>query len=171
MSVKSMAYDNAAYIARGSFSTIMTAGSGGVSAKFVAFANMLLTGLTTFTTIVGTSTYTTGLTGGPTGVGTAVAATQLSVIRITNTAAPGASVALATSTIGPFTVAGSFLGTGGTATNQVGGSNQFAINTAALGGLLVNQGDQIYIVNGTDGQAVELVTMDYQIQPGASVVA
>lgn len=179
MSLKSMAYDNAAYIARGTFNSIMTAGSAGVSAKFTAFANMLLFSLNTYTTIAGTSTYTGGLVGGPPGVvaasGVAVAATQLNLIRITNTASSGATVALSTTTVGPFTVGGSFLGAGGTATNQIGGVNQFALNTttgtAGLNGLAINQGDQIYIVNGTDATAVELVSIDYQVLPGASVVA
>jgi len=178
MSFKSMAYDNPAYIARGTFNSIMTAGSGGVSGKFVAFANLLLFSLTTFTTVAGTSTYTTGLLGGPSGVGTAgpaVAATQLSLIRITNTASTGATVALSTTTIGPFTVAGSFLGAGGTATNQIGASNVFALNTssgtAGFGGVAINAGDQIFVVNGTDATAVELVTIDYQVQPLAAVTA
>jgi hypothetical protein len=179
MSLKSMAYDNPAYIARGQFTSIMTAGSGGVSGKFVAFANMLLFGLQTFTTVAGTSTFTGGLVGGPSGVnattGVAVAATQLNLIRITNTASAGATVALSTTTVGPFTVGGSFLGAGGTATNQIGGANQFALNTTAgtagLNGLAINQGDQIFVVNGTDATAVELVTIDYQILPGAAVVA
>jgi hypothetical protein len=174
-----MAYDNPAYIARGQFTSIMTAGSGGVSGKFVAFANMLLFGLQTFTTVAGTSTFTGGLVGGPSGVnattGVAVAATQLNLIRITNTASAGATVALSTTTVGPFTVGGSFLGAGGTATNQIGGANQFALNTTAgtagLNGLAINQGDQIFVVNGTDATAVELVTIDYQILPGAAVVA
>lgn len=180
MSLKNMAYDHPSYTARvGTFNSIMTAGSGGVSNKFVAFANMLLFSLNTFTTVAGTSTYTGGLVGGPTGVnsttGVAVAATQLNLIRITNTAAPGATVALSTSTVGPFTVGGVFLGAGGTATNQIGASNQFALNTssgtAGLGGLAINAGDQIYVVNGTDLTAVELVSIDYQVQPLASVVA
>lgn len=179
MSLKSMAYDHPAYTGRGQFTGIMTAGSAGASTKFVAYANMLLFGLTTFTTILGTSTYTGGLLGGPSGVnpttGVAVASTQLSLIRITNTAAAGATIALSTSTIGPFTVGGVFLGAGGTATNQVGASNQFALNTTAgtagLGGVQINQGDQVFIVNGTDATAVELVTIDYQVLPGASVTA
>lgn len=178
MSFKSMAYDNPAYIARGTFNSIMTAGSAGVSAKFTAFANLLLFSLTTYTTVAGTSTYTTGLLGGPAGVGTAgpaVAATQLSLIRITNTATAGATIALSTSTIGPFTVAGVFLGAGGTATNQIGASNVFALNTssgtAGFGGVAINQGDQIYVVNGTDATAVELVSIDYQVQPLAAVTA
>lgn len=180
MSLKSMGYDHPSYTARvGAFNSIMTAGSAGVSAKFTAFANMLLFSLNTYTTIAGTSTYTGGLTGGPSGVnattGVAVAATQLSLIRITNTAAAGATVALSTTTIGPFTVGGDFLGAGGTATNQVGASNQFALNTTAgtggLNGVAINAGDQIYVVNGTDATAVELISIDYQLQPLASVVA
>lgn len=176
MSLKSMAYDQPSYTARvATLNTIMTAGSAGVSAKFTAFANMLLFSLNTYTTIVGSSTYTTGLVGGPTGATVAIAATQVSLIRITNTASAGATIGLSTSTVGPFTVAGVFLGAGGTATNQVGAYNQFALNTASgtagFGGLAINQGDQIYVVNGTDGSAVELVSIDYQLQPGASVVA
>jgi len=176
MSLKNMAYDQPSYTARvGTFNSIMTAGSGGVSGKFVAFANMQLFSLNSYTTIVGTSTYTTGILGGPTGATVAVAATQLSLIRITNTATAGATIGLSTSTIGPFTVAGVFLGAGGTATNQAGAYNQFALNTSAgtagFGGVSINQGDQIFVVNGTDATAVELVSIDYQLTPLASVVA
>ena len=56
--LKNAAYDNAAYVARGNFTGIMTAGSGGVSTKFVAHANLLLFGLNAYTTTAGTSTYT-----------------------------------------------------------------------------------------------------------------
>lgn len=182
MSLKSMAYDNPAYISRGSYTGVVPAGTGattGLTAKFVAFANLLLFGLTVVTTTAGTSTYTGGLVGGPSGVvaatGVAVAADQLNLLRITNTAAVGATVALSTSTIGPFTVGGSFLGAGGTATNQAGGSNQFALNTTAgtagFGGLAINQGDQFWIQRGTDATAVESVIIDYQVVPGASVTA
>jgi hypothetical protein len=180
MSLKSMGYDHPSYTARvGTFNSVMVAGSGGVSGKFVAFANLLLFGLTVNTITAGTSTFTGGLTGGPPGVnattGVAVAATQLSLIRITNTASSGATIALSTTTVGPFTVGGVFLGAGGTATNQVGANNQFALNTTAgtagLGGLAVNQGDQIFVVNGTDGTAVELVSIDYQLLPLTNVVA
>lgn len=180
MSLKNMAYDHPSYVARhGTYSGIMVAGSAGVSAKFTAFANLLLFSLNTYTTVAGTSTYTGGLVGGPSGVnattGVAVASTQLNLIRITNTAAAGATIALSTTTVGPFTVGGVFLGAGGTATNQIGASNQFALNTSAgtagLGGLAINAGDQFYVVNGTDATAVELVSIDYQVAPLASVVA
>lgn len=177
MSLKTFpVYDHPTYAARaGTFNSIMTAGSAGVSTKFTAFANLLLFSLNTYVTIAGTSTYTTGLLGGPTGATVAVAATQLSLIRITNTATAGATIGLSTSTIGPFTVAGVFLGAGGTATNQIGAYNQFALNTGAgvagFGGVPINQGDQIFVVNGTDATAVELVSIDYQVAPLAAVTA
>lgn len=176
MALKSMAYDNPAYLARGAWTSAVGTGSGTASgAKFVAHANMLLMSLGTTTTAVGTSTYTTGLTGGPTGATVAVAAQQLSVIRITNTASAGATIGLSTSTLGPFTVGGVFLGAGGTATNQVSASNLFPINTTAgtagLGGVAINQGDQIFVVNGTDATATESFSIEWQLLPGAAVVA
>lgn len=168
---RSMGYDHPAYLARLAFSSIMVAGSGGVSGKFVAHANLVIFGLTTYTTIVGTSTYT--YTAGGTST-VAVAASQLSLIRITNTASAGATIALSTTTYGPFTVGGSFV-TSGTLTNQVGAVSQFQINTnsgtSGYGGVPINLGDQVFIVNGTDATAVELVQIDYQILPGAGVIA
>lgn len=163
-------YDHPSYTARaGTYNSIMTAGSGGVSAKFVAFANLLLFGLNTYMTVAGTSTYTNTVTG----VGTAtINGQQLSLIRITNTASFGATIALSTSTIGPFIAGGNFA-SGGTGTGQIGGYNQFALATTApgLGGVPINQGDQIFVVSGTDATAVNLVSIDYQIQPLAAVVA
>lgn len=163
-------YDHPSYTVRaGTYSSVMTAGSGGVSAKFVAFANLLLFGLNTQLITAGTSTYTNTVTG----VGTAtINGQQLSLIRITNTATFGATIGLSTTTIGPFLAGGNFA-SGGTGTAQVGGYNQFALATAApgLGGIPINQGDQIFVVSGTDATAVNLVSIDYQIQPLAGVVA
>lgn len=168
---KSMGYDHPAYLARSVFSSIMTAGSGGVSGKFVAHAALTLYSLSAYTTILGTSTYTSTI-GGTTTVN--VAATQLSLIRITNTAAVGATIGLSTTTYGPFTVGGQFI-TSGTLTNQVGAVSQYQLNTntgtAGLGGISINQGDQVFVVNGTDATAVELVAIDYQITPLAGVAA
>jgi hypothetical protein len=133
--LKSMGYDHPSYTTRQLLGqSIMTAGSGGVSAKFVAHAAMILFGLNAITTVAGTSTYT--YTQGGTAT-VAVAATQLSVIRITNTASAGATIGLSTTTYGPYTIGGQF----------------------------INQGDQVYVVNGTDLSAVELVAIDYQIAP------
>lgn len=172
-----MAYDNPAYVARGVFTSVMTAGSGGVSGKFVAHANMLLFGLNAFTTTAGTSTYTAtqyyNYAGSSTYASVHVNASQLSLIRITNTASVGVAPSLSTSTIGPFYVDTLFAN--GTATGQIGATAQVALNTstgsAGLNGLSINQGDQIYIVNGTDTSSVNLITIDYSVLPLANVVA
>ena len=175
--LKNMAYDNPAYVARGVFTSVMTAGSGGVSGKFVAHANMLLFGLNAFTTTAGTSTYTAtqyyNYAGSSTYASVHVNASQLSLIRITNTASAGVAPSLSTSTIGPFYVDTLFAN--GTATGQIGAIAQVALNTstgsAGLNGLSINQGDQIYIVNGTDASSVNLITIDYSVLPLANVVA
>ena len=172
---KSAAYDNPAYLARPTFNTIMAAGSGGVSASFTAHANLLLYGLTAYTTVAGTSTYTATqyYSAGGTSATVHVNASQLSLIRITNTAAAGVAPALSTSTIGPFYVDTLFAN--GTATGQIGATQTVALNTstgtAGLGGLSINQGDRFYVVNGTDATSVNLISLEYQVLPGANVVA
>jgi hypothetical protein len=189
--LKSMSYDNPAYLGREVYSTIMTAGSGGVSAKFVAHTNLILQSLTGFTTTAGTSTYTatntlyynsyaisTDTTIGKV-FGTATSAlvhvnsSQLSLIRITNTATFGAAPSLSTTTIGPF-YADQFY-TNGTATGLIGAAFNYALNTstgtAGVGGILLNAGDQFYVVNGTDASHVALIAIDALIQPNAAVTA
>ena len=58
---------------------------------------------------------------------------------------------------------------------QVGGANQWAINTttgtAGQGGYLVPALSQVYVISGTDATAVTAVTIDYQQAFGAPVVA
>jgi hypothetical protein len=176
--IKNMAYDHPSYIARQSFSSVMAAGSGGVSGKFVAHTALTVLGLTAYTTTAGTSTYTaTQYFGAQDGTSVSAtvhaAVTQLSLIKITNTAAFGTAVALNTTTYGPFTVSRYYVN--GTATGAVGVYAQFALNTgtgsAGLNGISAAVGDQLYVVNGTDATAVNLVNIDYQIAPLASVVA
>jgi hypothetical protein len=172
---KSAAYDSATYLARPTFNTVMAAGSGGVSGNFVAHANLLLYGLTAYTTTAGTSTYTATqyYSAGGTSATVHVAASQLSLIRITSTAAAGVAPALSTSTIGPFYVDTLFAN--GTATGQIGATQTVALNTttgtAGLGGLAVLQGDRFYVVNGTDASSVNQISIEYQVLPGANVVA
>ena len=174
-SLKNAAYDNSVYVSRGTFNGITAAGSGGVSTKFVAHANLLLFGLNAYTTTAGTSTYTATqyYNGGTNSATVHVNATQLSLIRITNTAAAGAAPSLSTSTVGPFYIDQYY--TNGTATGGVGAYAQVALNTstgtAGLNGLAINQGDQIYVVNGTDASAVNLINIDFQVQTLANVIA
>jgi len=175
--LKNMAYDNPAYMSRGVFNSIMVAGSGGVSGKFVAHAALLLFGLNTYTTIAGTSTYTQTQYYNNAGTNTSQTVhantTQVSLIRITNTAAFGTAVGLSTSTYGPFTLDMPYAN--GTGTGAVGVAAQFALNTstgtAGLNGLAINQGDQIYLVNGTDATHVALVGIEYCYAPLANVIA
>lgn len=177
--LKTFAYDNPAFLARSAFSGIMTAGSGGVSGKFVAHAALLLMSLNAYTTIAGTSTYTNTQWYNNQATNTNTSQTvhantsQLSLIRITNTASFGLVQALSTTTIGPFSVDLPYAN--GTGTGAVGVAAQFALNTstgtAGLGGVAVSQGDQLFIVNGTDATHVALVNIEYQIAPAANVIA
>ena len=91
-------YDHASVVARlAAQLTANTAGSGSISGKFIAWTQLQVYGVTFGVTTPGTSTYTVA--------GTATSpATQISAIYITNTATN--SVALSTTTIGPFTVGG-----------------------------------------------------------------
>lgn len=145
----------------------VAAGSGGQSSKFVAFANVLLFGLTLYTVTLGTSTYTQTVGGTATGTGT-ISGQQISVIVVTNTSST-TTQANSTATIGPF------LNGGQGTVAQVGGSNQYAINTTAgvagQGGYFVPEGSLVYCVSGTDTTAVTVCAIDYQIQPFAPVVA
>lgn len=133
----------------------VAAGSGGVTSKFVAFANMTLFGLYATLQTLGTSTYT----------GT-VSSQQLNVITVINTSTATNSVALQTTTYGPYTVGGNFAG-GGTGTAQIGGFNYYQLNTntgsAGWGGIPLPQGATVYVVSGTDATAVSVATIDYQL--------
>lgn len=182
MSFKNMGYDHPSYTARtGQVFMSVAAGSGtgstinGGTTKWFAFANMLLWSLNVYTTVVGTSTYSTGLANNLLGATKSVAAQQYSVIRITNTATAGATIALSTSTFGPFTMAGNFVASG-TATNQIGAYETYQIagngtSTAVSGGVAINAGDQVYVVNGTDATATANLSIDYSLLPLANVVA
>lgn len=169
---KSMGYDHPAYVTRQSFAFgPNTAGSAGVTSKFVTHAALQLYGLNAYTVTAGTSTYTYTQNGTAT---IAVGATQASVIVIAGTQAAGATIALATTTYGPFTLGGNFLTTN-TLTNQIGAYSQFQLNagtgTGGFGGVPVPAGAQVYVVNGTDATAVADYTLDYQIQPLAGVLS
>lgn len=153
-------YSDPAYLARLSVHMgPLTAGSGGTTTKFVAAAAYQAYAVTLYAQTLSTSTYTQG--------GTATASTQqVSLIVITNTSTT-TTVALATSTYGPFLSGGQ--GTVG----QVGGANQYALNTSTgttgFGGVPIPSGSQFYCVSGTDATAVTNCTVDYQIAPLAGL--
>ena len=171
--LKSAGYDNPAYVTRQSVFLLRAAGAAGVSAKYVAHANLLAYALTINSIAVGnaTSSYTfTGVNGSAT---VAALSDQLSLIVVQNTGGTG-SVALSTTSYGPWVVTGAYLNTG-TYTNQIGQTQQIQINTnsgtAGLGGVLIPEGALFYVQGGTDTGASEAVTIDYNIQPLAAVPA
>lgn len=168
---KSMAYDHPAYIDRKQgFESIMTAGSGGLGLKFVAFAALSLFALHALVTTAGTSTATATVNGTAT---VHINAQALNVIVIQNTASAGVAPSLSTSTIGPLYA--DQLYANGTYTGGIGAYASLPLNTATgsagLGGLQVPEGAQFYVVSGTDATAVALTAIDYQIQPLAQVTA
>lgn len=188
MTMRNMSYDNAAYLARQMIPLGVTAaGAAAATSKFIAFANLLIFSITATLTTVGTSTYT-GWNG--TATVTAVGAETFSVIRVFNTAAAGAAPVLGTATYGPF-VASLYNGTAtGTQTNSA--NPGFTVNVtlsgtatgtgtttgqmqagsaAAIGGFPVNQGDQLFVVQGTDATAVANYALEYAIAPLANVSA
>jgi hypothetical protein len=159
-------YNDPAYLSRLSYNFgPLTAGSGGVTTKFVTAAAIQAFSLSCYMITAGTSTYTNTVTG----VGTSVIdAQQVNLIVVTNTATAGATAALSTTTYGPF-LAGGLYASGGTGTGQIGGINQYALNTATgttgYGGIPIAAQSLIYIVSGTDATAVTNVSMDYQLAP------
>lgn len=193
MTTKNMMYDHPTYIARQGVSLgTNAAGSGGVTSKFTVFANMQIMSITAANTVAGTSTYTQY---NGTAICTAIAAQSFSLLRIFNTAAPGATPALLTATFGPF-VNSVYNGTAtGTQTNAIGvscnvplyaapgtnaagqlvaGTSGGALQAGApstLGGVWVNQGDQLYVVNGTDGSAVATFVLEANVLPLSNVTA
>ena len=161
MAQKSMAYDHAAYLAREIISLpVSSAGSGALFGKFTAFTSMLVMSVGVSLQAAGTSTYTLS--------GTATnPASQFSVIRVFNTSTT--TIALSTSTYGPFTCGGPF-------SNAIGGYSNFAVNNtgslpanAVPGGISVNAGDQIYCVNGTDATVTYLPQWEVAVAPLANV--
>ena len=161
MAQKNMAYDHPAYLAREVISLpVSTSGSGATFGKFTAFTSMLVMSIGVSIQAAGTSTYTLS--------GTATnPASQFSVIRVTNTSTT--TIALSTSTFGPFTVGGPFA-------NAIGGYANFAVNNtgtlpanAIAGGLAVNPGDQLFCVNGTDASVTYLPQWEVAVAPLANV--
>lgn len=173
--LKSMGYDHPAYTARQVIGPLTrAAGANGVSGKFVAHANLIAYSMTLNTLVIGNATSLYTFTG-PNGTASVAAVSDtVQLVVVVNTAAPGATVALATSTYGPYAVYGQFI-SGGTWTNQVGQISQIQLNptlgAAGLGGVVIPVGASCFIQGGTDTAASELISIDYNIQPLAAVPA
>ena len=183
MATKNMAYDHPAYLARLSHAfPALAAGANGATSKFVAFANMMVYGVVASLVTAGTSTST--LYNGTATV-TNINGDSFSLVRVMNNAAPGVAPSLSTATYGPFALS-LYNGTAtGTQTNAAGVTVVVPVNGTATtgqaqagagaspftGGVAVNQGDQLYILRGTDATAVSGFSLDYAVTPLASVTA
>lgn len=183
MTQKSMSYDHPAYLARNCAQLGLTAaGAGATTEKFIACQANTIYSVMCTVVASGTSTYGPGWNGTAT-VAKAVGAQTFSVIRVLNTAAPGATPALSTATYGPF-ISSLFDGTlTNTQTNssKPGYSNYVQLSgtattgtaqagaAAADGGIQVNAGDQVYVVQGTDATFTAVYSLEFSITPLASI--
>jgi hypothetical protein len=185
MSNHSMAYDHPQYVVHQAVNfAAPTAGANAVTAKYIAFQNLTVYGITAaYTASGGTSTYTAW---NGTATVTAIGAQTYSVIRIFNTSAAGTAPAVGTATYGPFVLSlynGTATGTqtNSTATylaNQVelsagtntAGTGQIQAGTnTATGGFTVNAGDVLYVVQGTEATATASYALEFSVTPLANV--
>lgn len=175
MATKNMGYDHPAYLARLAHAFGQNAAGASTNfGKFVAFTALTVFGINATLITAGTSTYTAW---NGTATCTAINGDQYSLIRVTNTAAAGATPALSTSTFGPYALS-LYNGTGtATQTGLAGVSNYVtpsgtgAGSNTASGGFTVNQGDTLHIVRGTDATAVSAYSLEYAVTPLANVTA
>lgn len=183
MTTRSMGYDHPTYTTRQQAQLgATTAGASAASAKFVAFANLTINALTATTIAMGTSTYAS-LWNGTATIATAVGAQTAYVYRVINNAAAGASPSLSTATYGPFLLS-LYNGTAtATQTNSslpgftnivplygTGTTGQLQAGSAtSTGGFTVNQGDIIYVGQGTDATATAAYALDFNVTPLAAV--
>ncbi len=179
MATKNMSYDHPAYISRLAHAfPALAAGASGNTSKFVAFTQLQILAAVFSITTAGTSTST--LYNGTATV-TNINGDSFSVLRVTNNAAQGVAPSLSTATYGPF-AASQYNGTlTGTQTNAAGVYGSVALFGTATtgqaqagaptstGGFTAKQGDQIYIVRGTDATAVTAFALEYQVTPLADV--
>jgi len=183
MTTKSMSYDHPTYVARLQAPLGQNAGGAGSATQFQKF--IAYTALTIFSataTLVTAGTSTSTLWNGTATV-TNINGDSFSVIRIYNTAAAGATPAMATATWGPYAVS-LYNGTAtATQTNVAGftvniplyaasgtGTGQQQVGTnSGTGGFSVNQGDQVYVIRGTDATAISGIALEYSTQQLANV--
>ena len=154
MTTKSMAYDHPAYMARFQHQPAQAAaGASKAFDKFVAFAALTVFAVMATTVTAGTSSYTAW--NGTATVTTTGTGDTLTGFKITGTT---------TSTFGPYALdnaAGSF--------RRIQISGTGAGSSTADGGINLAAGDLFYMQRGTDATAVQIVAMEYGLQPGASI--
>ena len=154
-------YGDPNYTTRDSNSLGQMTGNAAVS-KFVTYCNVYLFGCTTIVDTLGTSTFSSTLS---------CNTLQLTVVVNTSTTA---TVALATSTWGPYAIGGPVVSTS-TGTAVVGGVNYIAFNTntgmAGQGGYYVPAGSEVIATLGADATAKIVAVVDFQQAPLAAVIA
>jgi hypothetical protein len=152
-------FGDSSYTTRQSFNLGAITGAS-ATAKWVAHAAVYLFGANALLDTIGTSTY----------AGTK-SSQQVSYYAVVNTNTTGTAVTLATTTWGAASLGA--LGTGTTALAGVVLVTPLNTSTgaASIGGFPLPQGAEFYCQVGTDATAVAVVNVDYQIQPGAQVVA
>jgi hypothetical protein len=153
MTIKSMYYDHAAYVARSqqNFAN-KPAGASATYDKFIAFTNLNVFSIGVTCGAAGTSTYTAwnGTTSG-----TFTAADAITAFRISGTT---------TYTYGPYVTDAPL---GGFRRIQISGTG--AGSSTADGGIQLLQGDQFYVQRGTDTTAVQYPVVEYSIAANANI--
>lgn len=155
MTTKSMAYDHPTYLQHMAHGfDAQVAGASKAYNKFCAFTALKVFAINVTTVTAGTSTYTAWngtATVTTTGTGDTVAG-----IKVSGTT---------TTTYGPYALdaaAGGF--------RQIQIYQSGAAAPTSDGGLALAQGDTFHVVRGTDATAVEVVGIEYGINPGATIV-
>jgi hypothetical protein len=156
-------YQDPSYTTRQSY-TLGKIGPGAASvAKFVTFANMYLYTLTTYIDVLGTSTFSSTLSGNT---------AQITIIVNTNTT--GIAVGLTTTTLGPYPIGGPSIGTS-TGTAVLGGVNFIPLNTSTgvggAGGYFVPAFSEVVVTLGADATNVTYAAVDFQLAPLAPITA
>ena len=178
MTQKNMAYDHASYIARQSYGFGQNAAGASTNfSKFVAFTALLLFAVQATLITAGTST-STAYNG--TATTTSINGDSFSVVHVFANGASGTG-AVSTATHGPFAISpynGTATSTqtatsGNTVRVQLSGAGVTGIVQAGAsvvdGGVLVNPGDTVNILRGTDATAVSAFAIEYAIQQLANV--
>lgn len=178
MTQKNMMYDHAAYVARLAHGYGQNAaGASTAFGKFVAFTSLLMFAVQATLATAGTSTYTAY---NGTATTTQINGDSFNVVHVFANGTSGTG-AVSTATHGPFSI-GSYNGTatgtqtataGNTVRVQLSGAgvtgNVQAGASAADGGVVVNPGDTVHILRGTDATAVSAFALEYALQQFANV--